>query len=155
MSEEETNEETFDDSSEQESIKTHNLISTSLCGEVEFLGQGNCKVRLELTENMRVDDMGLVHGGFIFGGADHAAMVAVNERNVVLAASTCQFLAPAKVGDFVVFTAKVRHKDGRKRNVHVTGHVLDIKIFEAEFKTVVTERHVLKLNLVQEVENEL
>lgn len=151
----ETPEEEIEHEEEQESIKTHNLISNSLCGEVDYIANGTCKVRLELIEEMRADDMGLIHGGFIFSGADYAAMVAVNERNVVLAASSCQFLSPAKVGDTVIFDAKVRHKDGRKRNVHVTGHILDIKIFEAEFKTVVTERHVLKLNLVQEVEEEL
>ena len=48
------------------------------------------------------------------------------------------------------FVAKVRHKEGRKRNVHVEGFVLDIKVFEGEFKTVVTDRHVLKLKLLED-----
>ena len=99
---------------------------------------------------MLADKHGLIHGGFIFSAADYAAMLAVNERNVVLVGSDCQFLSPVKFGDIVNFTAKVRHKEGRKRNVRVTGHVLDIKVFDGEFKTVVTERHVLKLKLMEE-----
>ena len=40
----------------------------------------------------------------------------------------------------------------RKRNVHVQAFVLDIKVFEGEFKTVITEKHVLKLKLLDEEE---
>jgi acyl-CoA thioesterase len=103
---------------------------------------------------MVADDIGLIHGGFIFSAADYAAMLAVNERNVVLVASDCQFLSPVKFHDEVTFIARVRHKEGRKRNVHVEAFVLDIKVFEGEFKTVITERHVLKLKLLDEEESE-
>jgi len=101
---------------------------------------------------MLADDVGLIHGGFIFGAADYAAMLAVNERNVVLVASDCQFLSPVKLHDVVDVVAKVRHKEGRKRNVHVKAFVLDIKVFEGEFKTVITDKHVLKLKLLDEEE---
>jgi acyl-CoA thioesterase len=112
------------------------------------------QLKLVTTHEMIVDSKYLIHSGFIFSAADFAAMAAVNERNVVLVASDCQFLSPVKFGDIVNFIAKVRHKEGRKRNIHVTGYVLDIKVFEGEFKTVVTERHVLKLKLSSEEDNE-
>ena len=99
---------------------------------------------------MIADDIGLIHGGFIFSAADYAAMVAVNEKNVVLVACNAQFLSPVKLGDTVRVKAEVRHKEGRKRNVHVTAFVYDIRVFEAEFKTVVTDRHVLRLSLVDD-----
>jgi acyl-CoA thioesterase len=54
----------------------------------------------------------------------------------------------------VNFVARVRHKEGRKRNVHVEAYVLDIKVFEGEFKTVITERHVLKLKLLDQEEEQ-
>jgi acyl-CoA thioesterase len=76
-------------------------------------------------------------------------MAAVNERNVVLVASECEFLSPVKLGDIVKIMAKVRHKEGRKRNVEVEAYVLDIKVFAGLFKTVITERHVLKLDLLE------
>lgn len=128
-------------------LTTHEKINRDLCGEIEKLEQGYVNLKLVTTHEMIADSMGLIHGGFIFSAADFAAMAAVNERNVVLVASDCQFLSPVKFGDIVNFTAKVRHKEGRKRNVHVIANVLDIKVFEGEFKTVVTERHVLKLKL--------
>jgi len=135
-------------------LKTHERVNHDLTGEIIKLENGRVEIKLVTISEMVADEAGLIHGGFIFSTADYAAMVAVNEKNVVLVASDCQFLSPVKYGDIVYFTAKVRHKEGRKRNVHVTAHVLDIKVFEGEFKTVVTERHVLKLKLLDEEEDE-
>ncbi len=133
-------------------LNTHEKLDSSLCGDVEELKLGYARISLATTEAMRADDVGLVHGGFIFSAADFAAMAAVNERNVVLASSVCQFLAPVRVGDFVIFEARERQKEGRKRSVYVTGSVLDIKVFEGEFKTVVTDNHVLNLTLLDNAE---
>lgn len=132
-------------------LRTHELINTHYSGELKELKEGYAKVSLLTNEEMRVDSYGLVHGGFIFCAADFAAMAAVNNPNVVLSAATSSFLAPVRVYDEVVFTAKLRHKEGRKREVYVTGHVLDIKVFEATMKTVVLDKHVLKLNLMNTI----
>lgn len=136
------------------SLNTHERINTVYSGEVVKLEAGYAKVSLETVEAMRADEVGLVHGGFIFSAADFAAMAAVNEPNVVLASCNCLFLAPVRVGDFVTFEATEHQKEGRKRNVTVRGFVHDIKVFEGEFKTVVTERHVLRLDLMKNVEKE-
>lgn len=134
-------------------LNTHEKIDGSLCGDIDELKKGFAQVTLVTTESMRADHVGLVHGGFIFSAADFAAMAAVNERNVVLASSNCQFLAPVRVGDHVVFEAHERQKEGRKRSVFVVGSVLDIKVFEGEFKTVVTDNHVLNLTLLDNAED--
>ena len=145
------NKEEFDDNVIM--LNTHEKIDTSLCGDIEELKKGYSRVLLMTTESMRADHVGLVHGGFIFSAADFAAMSAVNEKNVVLANSNCQFLAPVRVGDSVMFEAQERQKEGRKRSVYVVGSVLDIKVFEGEFKTVVTDNHVLNLTLLDNVED--
>jgi len=137
---------------EQVVLKTHEKINLDLCGEVLKLDRGYVELRLTTTPEMLADSEGLIHGGFIFSAADYSAMVAVNEKNVVLVASDCQFLSPVKLHDEVNFIARLRHKEGRKRNVHVEGFVFDVKVFEGEFKTVVTDRHVLKLKLLEEEE---
>ena len=131
-------------------LKTHQRIHSEFSGKIQKMEKGRVEVQLETTKDMLADDMGLIHGGFVFSAADYAAMAAVNERNVVLVASDCQFLSPVKLGDKVNFVANVRHTEGRKRNVNVEGYVLHIKVFEGIFKTVVTERHVLKLKLLDE-----
>jgi acyl-coenzyme A thioesterase PaaI-like protein len=127
---------------------THERIDSELSGDIDELRRGFARVILETIDIMCADDQGLVHGGFIFSAADYAAMLAVNERNVVLAGASSQFLAPVRVGDHVVFEAYERQKEGRKRSVYVKGTVLDIKVFEGEFKTVVTDNHVLNLELL-------
>ena len=152
QNEEELELEDYREDEEQVFIQTHERINQDLCGEVVKLEQGYVELRLTTTPEMVADDVGLIHGGFIFSSADYAAMLAVNERNVVLVASECQFLSPVKFHDEINFVARVRHKEGRKRNVHVEAFVLDIKVFEGEFKTVITERHVLKLKLLDEEE---
>ena len=129
-------------------LRTHELINNRYSGDLDEIKEGYAKVSLITNDDMRVDTYGLVHGGFIFCAADFAAMAAVNDPNVVLSSSTSDFLSPVRVGDEVVFEAKVRHKDGRKREVTVVGKIHDIKVYEASFKTVVLEKHVLKLNLM-------
>jgi len=135
-------------------LKTHDMINSRYSGDLDELKDGYAKVSLMTNEEMRVDSYGLVHGGFIFCASDFAAMAAVNDPNVVLAAATTSFLSPVRVGDEVVFEAKVRHKDGRKREVNVTGSVLEIKVFEGAFKTVVLDKHVLKLDLMNASKSE-
>jgi acyl-CoA thioesterase len=142
----------YKDEKEPVLVRTHELINQSFSGEIVTLEEGYVELRLETIEDMLADSVGLIHGGFIFSSADYAAMLAVNERNVVLVASDCQFLSPVKLHDEVNVIARVRHKEGRKRNVHVEAFVLDIKVFEGEFKTVITEKHVLKLKLLDEEE---
>jgi acyl-CoA thioesterase len=153
VNEEELELEDYREDEEDVMIQTHERINQDLCGEVLVLEKGYVEIRLTTTTDMIADEIGLIHGGFIFSAADYAAMLAVNERNVVLVASDCQFLSPVKFHDEVNFVARVRHKEGRKRNVHVEAFVLDIKVFEGEFKTVITERHVLKLKLLDAEEN--
>jgi len=154
MNEDELELEDYRSDDDQVVIQTHERINQDLCGEVIKIEQGYVELRLTTLPEMVADDIGLIHGGFIFSAADYAAMLAVNERNVVLVASECQFLSPVKFHDEVNIIARVRHKEGRKRNVHVEAHVLDIKVFEGEFKTVITERHVLKLKLLDKEEEE-
>ena len=133
-------------------VKTHERINQEFSGEIVKLEDGYVELRLITTIDMLADNVGLIHGGFIFSSADYAAMLAVNERNVVLVAADTQFLSPVKLHDEVNVIARVRHKEGRKRNVHVTAYVLDVKVFEGEFKTVITEKHVLKLKLLHDEE---
>ncbi|PHR53970.1 MAG: thioesterase [Arcobacter sp.] len=134
-------------------LRTHDMINHRYSGDLDELKEGYAKVSLVTNDDMRVDSYGLVHGGFIFCAGDYAAMAAVNDPNVVLASSTSSFLSPVRVGDEVIFEATVRHKDGRKREVKVVGSVLEIKVFEATLKTVVLEKHILKLDLMNASKN--
>lgn len=137
---------------QQDALLTHVKVNSAFSGEIVKIDRGYAKVLLETIEVMQADDMGLVHGGFIFSAADFAAMAAVNEPNVVLASSICLFLAPVRVGDSVIFEATEHQKEGRKRTVSIKGYVHDIKVFEGEFKTVITEHHILRLDLLKNIE---
>jgi acyl-CoA thioesterase len=137
---------------EQTSLMTHMKVNTSFSGEVVSINPGYASVILDTLEVMRADEIGMVHGGFIFGAADFAAMAAVNEPNVVLASCNCMFFSPVRVGDQVRFEAEEHQKEGRKRTVNVKGYVYDIKVFEGEFKTIITDRHVLRLDLLKNTE---
>ncbi|PLY16428.1 PaaI family thioesterase [Sulfurimonas sp. CVO] len=127
-------------------LKTHKKINRNLCGEIQRLEDGFVELKFVTAPEMVADSKNLIHGGFIFGAADYAAMAAINEENVVLAASSCRFIAPVKLGDIVDFTAEIKSTEGRKSSVYVIGNVLSTKVFEGEFKTFVTEKHVLELS---------
>lgn len=137
----------LDNKSEFLELKTHELIDQSLSGVLEELQDGYAKVKLSTRDDMAVDKKGLVHTGFIFASANFAAVAAINKPNVVLAVSKCNFLAPLKVDDEVIFEANVIHNTTRKRDVMVIGTMNSIKVFEGEFSVVVLDRHVLSLQL--------
>ena len=124
-------------------ILTHKTISRTLCGEPLEINDGVSKVRFKALPEMAVDEMGLVHGGFIFGLADYAAMIAVNDPNVVLGAAEVKFLKPVKVGDEVTAEAKVTVSEGKKRLVSVNVTKESVGVFEGNFTCFVLNAHVL------------
>ena len=75
---------------------THLLASERLIGSVITIGEKSAEVKLKITEEMSVDDFSLAHGGFVFGLADYAAMVAINEPTVVLGKAEVKFLKPVR-----------------------------------------------------------
>ncbi len=124
-------------------INTHALIHNGLCGTPLEVEENFSRVELTATPEMQVDSSGLVHGGFVFGLADYAAMIAVNHPNVVLGAANVKFLKPVVVADVVQATATVREEKGKKRVVAVQVVRKDEPVFEGEFTCFVLDRHVL------------
>lgn len=124
---------------------THLAIDQRLCGRVRELGEGSSVVELKLSDDMRADASGLVHGGFVFGAADYAAMMAVNHPNVVLGSAQVRFTRPSKVGDTLRFDARVEAADGKKRTVAVAGRDPDgAEVFVGTYICFVLDTHVLQ-----------
>jgi len=128
-------------------LKTHIKIKSTLVGNLTELSKNNSKVLLQTTHEMAVDELGLVHNGFIFGSAEYAAVAAVNEPNVVIIGCRAKFFAPAKVGDIINFEAKGRFEDARKREIKVIGMINEIKVFEGLFQAVLLEHHILQTKI--------
>jgi acyl-coenzyme A thioesterase PaaI-like protein len=102
--------------------RTHLAIDRRLCGEpLDPAGTaaGTARVGLTTVPVMAADAAGLVHGGFVFGLADHAAMLAVNHPNVVLGSAAVRFLRPVAVGERLIAEATVVESAGRKSRVTV------------------------------------
>jgi uncharacterized protein (TIGR00369 family) len=127
-------------------IATHLEIDTHLCGEVESLTEAGCRVVMTALPSMRADASGLIHGGFIFGMADYAAMVAVNHPNVVLGAAETKFLKPVKVGDRLAAEAQIQERQAKKIFVSVTVVRGEEAVFQGLFTCFVLPRHVLAEN---------
>ena len=124
--------------------KTHLAIDAALCGQPEELRSQYCRLRLLTSERMAADARGLVHGGFIFGMADYAAMLAVNHPNVVLGAATSRFLKPVRVGETLVAEAIVESVDGKKQIVTATVSRDSDAVFQGRFTCFALEQHVLE-----------
>lgn len=122
---------------------THLQINSSLCGELVELEQGAATVRLQTTEVMVADDRGLVHGGFVFGLVDYAAMLAVNDPYVVLGSAEVRFTAPVKLGEIVIAQAKLVEEKGKKRVLEVSAQVEGREVFAGKMTAFVLEEHVL------------
>jgi len=122
--------------------RTHPSIDRRLCGEPLEIGQGSARVAFIGLPEMAADDRGLIHGGFVFGLADYAAMLAVE-----LAGAEVRFLKPVAVGERLVAEARVEESDGRKSRVRV--QVLrdgrdGEAVMTGDFRCVALDRHVLE-----------
>lgn len=124
-------------------IKTHRKIDTELCGTPLEVGQGFSRVEFHAIERMAVDESGLVHGGFVFGLADYAAMIAITHPNVVLGAAEVRFLVPVQTGDTLLAEARVVLSEGKKQVVEVVVQREGEIVFEGAFTCFVLEKHVL------------
>jgi uncharacterized protein (TIGR00369 family) len=124
-------------------ILTHTEIDQALCGKPSTLGEGLSSVELRPDTRMAVDESGLVHGGFIFGLADYAAMIAVNHPNVVLGAADVKFLKPVRTHESVVAEATVTAKEGKKQKVSVVVKGEQGIVFKGRFTCFTPDKHVL------------
>jgi len=92
---------------------------------------------------MAADERGLVHGGFVFGLADYAAMLAVNHPNVVLGSAEVRFLKLVVVGERLVARAAIEESDGRRSRVRVEVKRGEEAVMSGTFACFTLERHVL------------
>lgn len=125
------------------SVRTHLGIDRRLCGEPVSLAEGSATVRFVATPEMAADDRGLVHGGFVFGLADHAAMLAVNDPFVVLGSAETRFLAPVRVGDEVIASATRTEQKGKKHVLAVTAKVGEREVLSGTMTAFALDSHVL------------
>ncbi len=123
---------------------THRALSTRLCGELRELREGEAVLEMAALPEMQADEHALVHGGFVFGLADHAAMLAINHPNVVLGSAETRFLAPVIVGDVLRASARVRAVEGKKHFVDVEVSTAKEKVFTGTFVCFVPGKHVLE-----------
>jgi len=124
---------------------THLLASKSLIGEVISIENNKAKVTLTITPEMAVDNYQLAHGSFVFGLADYAAMVAVNEPTVVLGKAETKFMKPVVVNDKLTAVATITDKSHPKKilvAVTVTNTKSEL-VFEGTFVCFVLEKHIL------------
>jgi acyl-coenzyme A thioesterase PaaI-like protein len=130
--------------------RTHLALDPRLCGTPVWLAEGSACVALRALPEMAADTEGLVHGGFVFGLADYAAMLAINEPNVVLGSADVRLLAPVAVGDELRAEAARVRIEGKKRIVEVivfrepkTGESERERVFFGSFVCFVPATHVL------------
>jgi len=127
-----------------DSILTHQQISHQLCGTPQETANGTSRVTLTTIQEMAVDGFNLVHGGFVFGLADHAAMIAVNHPNVVLGGAEVRFQKPVRVGETLVAEATAEAGEGKRRPVQVSVRREGEMVFDGTFTCFVLDQHVLE-----------
>lgn len=123
--------------------RTHLAINRRLCGMPREISAGRARVDWSADPETAADAHGLVHGGFVFGLADYAAMLAVNQPTVVLTAAETRFLKPVRVGESLTAEALVEESDGAKHLVKVTVRRGDEAVMDGTFRCLVTRKHVL------------
>lgn len=125
---------------------THLNVSRKLVGSVVSIEENSAKVTLDITKEMIVDEYNLTHGGFVFGLADYAAMVAINEPTVVLGKAEVKFIKPVILNEKLTAIATILdNSNGKKITVSVTVvNGEEQLVFEGSFVCFVLEKHILE-----------
>jgi acyl-coenzyme A thioesterase PaaI-like protein len=125
-------------------IRTHLEVNHKLLGIPLKVETGvMARVKLVASDEMKVDSKGLVHGGFTFGLADYASMLAINEPYVVLGASEVKFTSPVVVGDTILVDANVIGTNGKQRIVDINVTVEGKTVLQGKMTCYVLSEHVL------------
>ncbi len=125
-------------------IKTHRSAAPRLVGTPIKVEDGvEADIELRASREMVVDEHGLIHGGFTYGLADYAAMLAVNHPNVVLGKSESRFVAPVRIGDTMRARATVTASEGRRMEVEVEVSVKAEAVYKGTFTCYILDKHVL------------
>ncbi|ALJ04245.1 thioesterase [Pseudalgibacter alginicilyticus] len=127
-------------------INTHHLASKKLIGTATSLEKNSAIVKLTISPDMIVDTYNLSHGGFVFGLADYAAMLAINKPTVVLGKATTKFIKPVVLNDEVTaFAHVIESSDEKKITVSViVKNQNQVLVFEGEFVCFVLDKHILE-----------
>jgi uncharacterized protein (TIGR00369 family) len=125
---------------------THLKVSKKMVGSVVSIEENTATVTLEITKEMVVDEFNLSHGGFVFGLADYAAMLAINEPTVVLGKAEVKFIKPVILNDKLTAVAIISdNSNGKKITVSVNViNAEDQLVFEGAFVCFVLEKHILE-----------
>ena len=123
--------------------RTHLALDRRWSGAPVELREGAAVVSMTALPEMAADEQGLVHGGFLFALADHAAMLAVNDPNVVLVTAHVEFLHPVRVGEALRAHAEVVGTVGKARDVVCGVENEAGPVLRGQFRCVVPRRHVL------------
>jgi len=126
--------------------KTHLLTSKKLVGSVISIENDTATVTLKITKKMVVDSFNLTHGGFVFGLADYAAMIAINKPTVVLGKAEVKFMKPVIINEKLTAKATISERISEKKivvNVHVSNQKEEL-VFEGVFVCFVLEKHILE-----------
>lgn len=94
---------------------------------------GYSRVELLTNSAMAAPGSEFVRGAVVFGVADHAAMLALDQPGAVLQAADVQFTRPVRVDELIVAEAHARIRHGKKRHVTVTVSQGTAKVLEGEF----------------------
>jgi len=152
----------YDDDSDYNKIEddfkdrvfTHLRLNPLDVGKIKDIKEGYARTEFLPIANMSVDEHKLLFTGYIFNAANYAAMLALNEENVILSPAKVVFLLPIKIDEELIFEAISKHKESKKKMVKVVGTQQGVKFFEGEFATLRYDSHVLDIKLYDRDEHD-
>ena len=116
-------------------------------GMLKSLTEISAAVTFTPTDDMRLDDSGLVHSAFLMSAVEYAVYCAVNHKNTYIQSVKAEYLAPLEANNNYTIEAKVMYADKKKKIVFVKATLSEIIVFDAEFNVLSLDEHILDVKL--------
>ena len=116
-------------------------------GMLKSLTETSSAVTFTPTDDMRLDDSGLIHSAFLMSAVEYAVHCVINSKNTYIQSVKAEYLAPLEANNTYTIDAKVMYADKKKKMVFVKVTLSDIVVFDAEFNVLSLDEHILDVKL--------
>lgn len=152
MAEKNEEEEQSEEKKEDLSVVLECILNKKWTGMISSLTDNEAEISFKTTEEMAIDDNGLIHSSFIMGACEYAALIVINRKNLFVQSIEAEYLAPLEVGIEYTINAIAKYQGEKKKIVLVQAFNKDIKVFDGTFSLLELDQHILDIKLNEEVE---
>jgi acyl-coenzyme A thioesterase PaaI-like protein len=127
------------------------ILDKKWTGALVHISDNKVEVKFKATEEMAIDENGLIHSSFIMSACEYTALAVVNKENMYMQSVEAEYLAPIEIDTVYIIKATTKYQGDKKKIITVQAFCKEIKIFDGTFYILELEQHILDIKLNEQM----